>query len=73
MVQYKVVGVLGSVVAIVDSIDAVVSTVQGQHPISDKKQRTLRNKLGKAKPGAMVWTDYAGSGCDVYVISTEAN
>lgn len=68
MARYKVLGVLGSVVAIVDSIDDVISTVRTQIPLTDKKAKQLANRVAKCQAGGYVGVDYGGSGCEVEVL-----
>ena len=68
MQQYKVLGVLGSVVAIVDSIDDAISTVRTQVPLTDKKAKQFAGRIAKCQPGSYTGVDYGGSGCEVEVL-----
>ena len=67
MTVYIIEGVLGSVVGRTDSTEEVQRIVLGQLALSDKAQRTLRNKLAAAKPGGRVNLDYGGSGVTIHV------
>lgn len=68
MTQYVVLGVLGSVVAIVDSIEDVISTVRTQIPLTEKKAKQLANRVARCQVGGYVGVDYGGSGCEVEVL-----
>lgn len=64
---YIVEGVLGSVVGRANSTEEVHTIVMGQLALSDKAQRTLRNKLQAARVGGRVDLDYGGSGVTIHV------
>lgn len=63
--MFIVIGCLGTVIGEADSIDAAIVTVQSQFPLTDKKQRSMRNALGTLKAGAEYHIEYGGSGCTV--------
>lgn len=67
MTVYIIEGVLGSVVGRTDSTEEVQRIVLGQLALSDKAQRTLRNKLAGARVGGKVDLDYGGSGVTIHV------
>lgn len=67
MTVYVIEGVLGSVVGRVSSTEEVERIVLDQLALSEKAQRTLRNKLAAAQPGGKVELDYGGSGVTVRV------
>lgn len=67
MTVYIIEGVLGSVVGRTDSTEEVQRIVLGQLALSDKAQRTLRNKLAAARVGVRVDLDYGGSGVTIHV------
>lgn len=71
MAKYVVVGVLGSVVARVNSIDETISTVRQQMNMSDKVETKLRRKLESVVAG-QVHADYGGASCTVHVLDDEA-
>lgn len=64
---YTVEGILGSIVARVDSTDKAISTVLNQMTLSDKALSKLKNKLERATPGSRVLVDHGGVGCTVTV------
>lgn len=67
MTVYIIEGVLGSVVGRTDSTEEVQRIVLGQLALSDKAQRTLRNKLAAVRVGGKVHLDYGGSGVTIHV------
>lgn len=69
--QYTIVGVLGSVVGVVHTIDQAVSTVQSQMTLPDKHITKLTNRIQRISTegytGRMfAHVDYNGTGCTVH-------
>lgn len=63
--KYKIIGILGSEVKEVYTIDDAVLEVLKQIPISNKTKDDLTNRLQRSKKGSRINIDYGGTCCSI--------